>query len=78
MNGPSKSVREGDLPLSVGAAKPEPRTEREQDGRHVRRRVGVGDAASDRPEVPDLQVADPASALGDRGESRADRGHPRT
>ena len=71
MNGPSRSFRERELPLTARAAKPEPRAEREQDGRHVRRRVGVDDAASDRPEVPDLQVADPAGALGDGGESRA-------
>ncbi len=49
----------------------ERRAEREQDGRHVRRRVGVDDASSDRAAVSHLQVADVAGALSDRGQRRS-------
>ena len=65
-------VRVGDreLPLAVRRAKPETGAERKEDGRHVGRRVGMDDAASDRPQVAYLQVADPARTLGQRCECR--------
>ena len=46
------------------------RAERDRHRGHVRRRVGVGEPAADRAEVPDLKVADAGRAIGERAESR--------
>ena len=64
-----KHVCEGEIAHPVGGSNREVGPEREQHGGHVRRGVGMHDAAADRPEVAYLQVADPARALGDRLET---------
>ena len=58
-----------DRPGARGRLKQELAAERDQYRRHVRGRIGVGEASADRAAIPHLKVADPLRALVQRYES---------